>query len=192
MSNEGRRFPARGVLVGFPCGFFVALAPGKRIDNSMREDAPRIHISGLSRRSDTGYTKGKDFSKTLRMPLQFLRWHYGDGFRRTAILSVNIAIGCFNYFSVLELARTLVSPWHRIIEGYGRGFEPSTFFSTLAGNIISRILGAIVRAVVIVTGLIVSAVAAFVGAVWIALWPLLPLLIPVAFVWGLLLIGFGF
>jgi len=125
------------------------------------------------------------------MPLQFFRWHYGDGFRQTAILSVNIAVGCFNYFSVIELARTLFLPWHRIIEGYGRGFDPSTFFSTLAGNIISRILGAIVRLVVIVVGLAVSAGAAFLGALWIALWPLLPLVIPTALIWGLFLIGFN-
>ncbi|OHA08279.1 MAG: hypothetical protein A3B37_02860 [Candidatus Sungbacteria bacterium RIFCSPLOWO2_01_FULL_59_16] len=126
------------------------------------------------------------------MPLQFLRWHYGDGFRRTANLSVSIVIGCFNYFSVRELARTIFLPWHRVIEGYGRGFDPSTFFFTLGGNIISRILGAIVRLVVIAVGLVVSAGAAFLGAAWVALWPLLPFLIPGAFGWGLLLIGFGF
>lgn len=125
------------------------------------------------------------------MPLQLIRWHYGDGFRRTAILSVSIAVGCFNYFSVLELARTLFLPWHRIIEGYGRGFDPSTFFFTLGGNIISRVLGAIVRAIVIVVGLVVSAVAALLGALWIALWPLLPFVIPAALIWGLFLIGFN-
>lgn len=125
------------------------------------------------------------------MPFQFFRWYYGDGFRRTAVLSVNLAIGCFKYFSVRELTRTIFSPWHRITEGYGRGFDPSTFFFILGGNIISRILGAIVRVIVIVVGIIVSAGAALLGALGIVLWPLLPLAIPAAFVSGLILVGFS-
>lgn len=114
----------------------------------------------------------------------YLDWHYREGLRtawRTAIAGV---IGVFNYFSVLELFSTLVSPWHRITDSYGRGFDPSRFFWTLGGNIISRLLGAIVRSAVILAGLAGSAGALGLGILWIVFWLSAPILIPLLMAWG--------
>ncbi|MBU6415043.1 hypothetical protein KGQ34_02280 [Patescibacteria group bacterium] len=120
--------------------------------------------------------------------VQFLAWHYGDGLKDTVRNGINAVIGFLNYFSVLELSRTLFSPWHRIVESYGRGFDPGEFFFTLAGNLISRVIGAGVRAVVIVVGLLVSFTALVSGLCFIIIWFVMPLLIPVFFLWGLAMV----
>ena len=118
----------------------------------------------------------------------FFSWYYTDAPRSTFRNGIRRTIGFLNYFSVLLLFATLFSPWHRIVESYGRGFDPRVFFSTLAGNIISRILGAIVRSFVIITGLAITLLAALFGLLLTALWVVLPLLIPVLFVGGLFMI----
>lgn len=120
--------------------------------------------------------------------LSYLSWHYGEGLSCAVRAAVRAVSGFFNYFSILWLARTLFSPWHRVAEAYGRGFDPNRFFAVLAANLISRVLGAIVRSVVIAVGLGVSAGAAVAGFGFIAAWLTAPLLIPLLFLWGLFLL----
>jgi type IV secretory pathway VirB6-like protein len=119
--------------------------------------------------------------------LHFFGWHYREGLRVVFSNAVNRTVGFLNYFSVVELARTLFAPWHRITESYGRGFEPSRFFSALAGNVISRVLGAIVRIIVIIIGVAAGIAAAAFGLAAIAAWLAAPLLIPLLLLWGILI-----
>lgn len=114
-------------------------------------------------------------------------WHYGEGLTGVIRAALNALTGFLNYFSILELARTLFSPWHRVSEAYGRGFDPNRFFAIFAGNLISRVLGAMVRSVVVVVGLGVSLGALIGGVLFAAAWLLAPLLIPLLFLWGVLL-----
>ncbi len=101
---------------------------------------------------------------------------------------MNTVVGFLNYFSVVELSRTLFFPWHRIAESYGRGFDPGEFFYTFAGNFVSRIIGAGVRLAVIFFGLVVSFVALISGLCFIIIWLLMPLVIPVFFLWGMVML----
>ena len=117
----------------------------------------------------------------------YLTWHYGEGLSGAVSAATRALSGFFNYFSILWLARTLFSPWHRVAEAYGRGFDPNRFFSVLAGNLISRVLGAMVRSVVIAVGLGMSACAIVAGFGFVAAWLTAPLLIPLLFLWGVLL-----
>lgn len=118
----------------------------------------------------------------------FFSWYYTDGLRAVFYNGLHRTIGFMNYFSVQLLFATLFSPWHRIVESYGRGFDPRIFFHTLAGNIISRALGAIVRSLVIVMGLVVSFFAEIFGVLAMVFWIILPLLIPILFLGGILII----
>ncbi len=120
--------------------------------------------------------------------VQFLVWHYGDGLKNVLRNGVNMVIGFLNYFSVIQLFRTIFSPWHRIVESYGRGFDPGEFFYTFAGNLVSRIIGAGVRMAVIFVGLIVSFVALISELCFIIIWLAMPLVIPVFFFWGLVML----
>lgn len=120
--------------------------------------------------------------------MNFLSWYYGDGLKTVALNGIRRSAGFLNYFSVLALFETLFSPWHRIAQSYGRGFNPQVFFSTLAGNVISRVLGAIVRSIIIVVGIIVAAASAVFGVVLVALWIVLPVLLPLMFLGGVFMI----
>lgn len=119
--------------------------------------------------------------------VSYLLWHYGEGLSGAVQAAIRALTGFIAYFSIPELTRTLLSPWHRVSEAYGRGFDPNRFFSALAGNVISRVLGAIVRSVVIVVGLGVSLGALAGGIVFVAAWIAAPLLIPLLFLWGVFL-----
>lgn len=114
----------------------------------------------------------------------YLVWHYRGGLAMAFGNAAAGVRGVFNFFSVGELAHTLFTPWRRIIESYGRGFDPSRFFSTLAGNLLSRLLGAIVRSVVISVGIGASVAAGIAGVFGVILWCVLPILLPMLFVWG--------
>lgn len=120
--------------------------------------------------------------------VQFLVWHYGDGLRNVFRNGVSAVIGFLNYFSVIQLSRTIFSPWHRIVESYGRGFDPGEFFYTFAGNFVSRVIGAGVRMAVIFVGLVVSFIALVSGFCFIIIWLATPLLIPILFLWGLVML----
>lgn len=120
--------------------------------------------------------------------IQYFRWHYGDGLVMAFHKAVNTVAGFLNYFSVLELSRTLFSPWHRIAESYGRGFDAGEFFFTLAGNTISRVLGAIVRAVVVAAGLVVSFLSFIWAIVFVVAWILSPFIVAALFVGGIIII----
>ena len=114
----------------------------------------------------------------------YLDWHYREGLFVAWHSVIAGTIGIFDYFSVLELASTLFSPWHHIVDPYGRGFDPSRFFWTLGGNLISRLLGAIVRSVVIVMGLTGTLVAFVLGVFWLVFWLSAPILIALLMAWG--------
>ena len=60
-------------------------------------------------------------------------------------------------------------------DSYGRGFDPSTFFTILLGNLISRFLGTLVRLVFIIIGLLLEIFIFIIGAAVIILWIFLPL-----------------
>ena len=119
--------------------------------------------------------------------LAFIRWHYGDGLRRVLQNTVLRVRGFLNYFSVLELSRTLFSPWHRIIESRGSTFDPMRLITGAIMNIFSRVTGAIVRIVVIVVGLVMSTASALFGIAAIASWLVAPFAIPVLLVLGLMI-----
>lgn len=119
--------------------------------------------------------------------IAYFHWHYGDGFRAVARNAFLRVLGYLRYFSVLELARTLFSPWHRIVDSYGRGFALSRFLTSLIVNIFSRIAGAAVRSIVILVGLLAGFLSALFGIAAIALWLFLPAIIPGLALFGVLI-----
>ena len=121
---------------------------------------------------------------------QYIFWHYSEGLRRQTRKTLLVVLGFFRFFSVWLLFKTLFSPWHKISESYGIGFDLTRYFYAVMGNLISRLIGAMVRAIVIITGLIITAIAGAYALLKIALWLLLPLLIPIAIVGGFLFIFF--
>lgn len=68
----------------------------------------------------------------------------------------NFMIWCWHFFSIGFFIPRILSPWHKDITSYGRGFDFAVFFHTLAWNFISRCFGAIFRTFFIVVGLLLE------------------------------------
>jgi len=122
--------------------------------------------------------------------ISFLDWHFHEAFLNIVGAWRNFLSFNLRYFSVGELSRTLFSHWHKMGEGYGRGFDLPRFFSVFIGNTFSRILGAIVRSVFIIIGLAVELFILLAGLAALLFWLLLPIWVLVAglAVFGLLLV----
>ena len=82
-----------------------------------------------------------------------------------------------NYFSVLQLLKTLFSPWRQYRWSAGRGFDIPRFFEALFSNLISRVLGAIVRIFIISIGLSIEIFIIFTGFIIFLGWFILPILL---------------
>jgi len=68
--------------------------------------------------------------------------------RKILVLWKNFTLFLIDHFSVEDLLKTLLSPWHRdVIAKSWRGLHPGKFLKVHAENILSRFLGGIVRVV---------------------------------------------
>jgi len=112
------------------------------------------------------------FPKILGM---FFSWYYFDAPKSIIRIWRNFILFVLNYFSIGLLFKTLFSPWKRISESRGRGFDLMNFLSVLTLNIFSRFIGFLIRSVVIVFGLILEVMVIVFGFVFSVFWLLLPL-----------------
>ena len=115
----------------------------------------------------------------------FAQWHFKDALAGLFGCWKNFLVFNWQFFSIGELCRTLFSHWHKMADSYGRGFDPSTFFTILLGNLISRFLGTLVRLVFIVIGLLLEIFIFIIGAAIIILWIFLPLWIVLGLLAGI-------
>lgn len=87
---------------------------------------------------------------------QIIPWIYGDGKSEFLKAWFNIHWFLYHFFSIAILTRTLFRPFHRMKEGYGRGFHPEKFFEALITNIVMRFVGFFARGVIILAALAVQ------------------------------------
>lgn len=107
----------------------------------------------------------------------WLTWHYIEALKGVTSAWLNFLAFNSQYFSFTYLLKTLLSPWKRDLESYGRGFDIKVWARTLLLNIFSRILGAIVRLVLLCFGLMAEVFIFFSGLLFIITWLLFPLII---------------
>lgn len=82
-----------------------------------------------------------------------------------------------NYFSTLQLLRTLFFPWRRYVYAYPRYFDPAQWFNAFTFNLMSRGIGAMVRMILIGIGLMAELLIVAVGAIIFACWIFLPVIV---------------
>ena len=120
--------------------------------------------------------------------LRYFKWHFIDAARDILQGWGNILWFNLNYFSVLELSRTFLSPWKGVTWQRKRGFSIGDFFYILASNLVSRILGAIMRTFLIAAGLIGEIFLLGAGFIVFVFWLLLPFFILLGFFYGITLL----
>lgn len=104
----------------------------------------------------------------------FLHWFFLAAPRQILEIGLNFLLWGWQFFSIGYLLPRLLSPWHRDITGYGRGFDLKRFLRILTWNLISRLVGAALRATVIVLGALAEAVILFLTAAAFVFWYVLP------------------
>ena len=115
----------------------------------------------------------------------YILWHYTQAFAEILHIWKNLFWFTINFFSLSELMRSFFSPWKRITEERGNGFN----FEDLAGfiiiNLISRIIGMILRTVIILAGVAVLLILIAGIILTYLLWVTAPLLIISSLYFGL-------
>ena len=115
----------------------------------------------------------------------FFSWWYGKGWAQVLKSFTSRLAGVAEAFSVVQLSRTLFSPWRRIISYPDAGLAEK--FRAWIDNLISRVVGFVVRVLVLLAALVVFILVAIVMTIETVLWPLLPPAIIGCLVAGLLL-----
>lgn len=115
----------------------------------------------------------------------FFYWYYNDGIHELLEIWKNHLFFVWRNYSILELFRTLFSPWRRDVTNKNwRGLHPLKTLEIIFDNLFSRLIGALVRILIILFGLIVFAVVLILGIVATFIWISAPLLVIVIFVYA--------
>lgn len=114
----------------------------------------------------------------------FFTWWYGQGW---ALVFKNMQRRLHQtseMFSVIQLLRTLFSPWRRTITYPGAGLN--AHMQALADNAISRLVGFTARMFVLFAAAVTVVVVALIAIVEIIAWPLVPVAIVAGIIRGLM------
>jgi hypothetical protein len=118
------------------------------------------------------------------MIFQMLRWWYGTGWLEATHRITSLPLGVERHFSVSVLARTLFSPWRRIVSMGGRGLDAKVRDGL--DNFVSRCVGFVVRFFVLLTAMLGMLGAFLLGLAATVAWPLLPIAIVYCVVRGII------
>ena len=116
----------------------------------------------------------------------YLAWHYGIAYFDMKNIWKNFIVFIYDFFSLKTLLFSLFSPWHRMSEGYSKGFEG--LMGTFIVNTLMRFVGAFVRLFFIISGLLAIFIIILVGIVTFILWTVLPFLLIYTLLQGIYLI----
>lgn len=84
----------------------------------------------------------------------YFRWHYSKGLKEALNIVGNFLWFVTNFFSIKLLVTTLFSPWKKMSENYGDGFDLGKYASAFIINSIMRTVGFITRIFIIAFGII--------------------------------------
>lgn len=111
----------------------------------------------------------------MLLALSLLRWWYGDGWRKRAMMIAHRLEGVIDYFSVDLLVKTLFAPYRQISAGRVDG-PLGVQFRAMIDKLFSRIIGAFIRLILLVVGGVTIGLQAVLGCVVLLGWALVPLL----------------
>ncbi|MDP3052162.1 MAG: hypothetical protein Q8N42_01505 [bacterium] len=107
----------------------------------------------------------------------YLVWHYSQALKEGFVIWKTFLWFVSQLFSIRLLLRTLFSPWRRLKEYYGRGFDPVRLLESLFINIMMRFIGFIIRSVAILVGLAAELAAIIIGIIMFVVWLAFPFFI---------------
>ena len=107
----------------------------------------------------------------------WISWHFFDMPKNLLNAWNNYFSFTLNYFSITLLLKTLLSPWHKDVGRYPRGFDVKIYFEIFVSNLFSRIIGAIIRIILIFVGISALTLVFFLGLFIFLAWLISPILL---------------
>ena len=107
----------------------------------------------------------------------WIAWNFFDMPKNLLNVWNNYFSFTLNYFSITLLLKTLISPWHKDVGRYPRGFDVKIYFEIFVSNLFSRIIGAIIRIILIFVGISALTLVFFLGLFIFLAWLISPILL---------------
>ena len=107
----------------------------------------------------------------------WIAWNFFDMPKNLLNVWNNYFSFTLNYFSITLLLKTLLSPWHKDVGRYPRGFDVKIYFEIFVSNLFSRIIGAIIRIILIFVGISALTLVFFLGLFIFLAWLISPILL---------------
>ncbi len=121
--------------------------------------------------------------------MQWLSWHFKDAPIEIIEGWKNFLRFSVEFFSIIPLLKTLISPWKRLADPYSGGiFNLGENIQVLITNSFSRVLGFLIRSSVIACGIIFTVLVFFGGLLVFIAWFFLPVMIIVGLFFSLMLL----
>lgn len=108
------------------------------------------------------------------MIFEMLRWWYVTGWLQSVKRISSWTARVEHAFSLSLLARTLFSPWRRIVTPPGKGLDAR--MHAALDNLVSRSIGSVIRLTVIIAAGVALFCTFLAGIIVVVVWPLLPVL----------------
>ncbi len=119
--------------------------------------------------------------------VSYTLWHYGRGIADLILVWKDTLTFMTNFFSLPHLAATLFTPYRRLSEKGGSGFNPQEIMSRLFVNAIMRLVGFVIRLVIITIGLFAVLIVLILFLPLFIFWLIAPLLTFILFLFGIAL-----
>ena len=124
----------------------------------------------------------------MAMIMLFFEWYYEEIPQKFYRIWKNYVWFWGYYFSLGNTLKTFFSPWKRLSESYGRGFNIERWLSVLITNLFSRFIGMFLRIFLILGLLFAELFTIIAGLIFFIIWPIFPLILAAAFIKGVELI----
>jgi hypothetical protein len=124
----------------------------------------------------------------LTLVRDYIVWHYSTALVSFVRLYKNFWWFTVQYFSIPQLAGSLLSPYKRITERRAGLFDIEAWVGFIIINLISRLIGFIVRICIIIAGIMALIALCLLAVIWYGIWLAAPAIISYCFIYGLYLI----
>lgn len=118
----------------------------------------------------------------------YLLWHYSRAFLDLFHVWRNLLWFIIHFFSLPQLARSLIAPYRRITEERGETWSIEDLAGFVIIGMISRIIGFLIRTILIIFGTTTLLLGTLAGVLTFCFWVLAPAILLTSLLYGIRLL----
>lgn len=107
----------------------------------------------------------------------YVIWHYTRGLLDLLEVSFNFLWFTWNYFSIKQLVKTFLTPWHRLGEISSNRWNLFDVFSSVVITNTMRAVGMLVRGITIIFGILALIIVLALELIFLVIWIAMPIII---------------